>query len=373
MKIAIFLTFDYSLLTWQNSGTLDKELKIYEVLSKTYEIDFTFYSYGTNSDIDLIKNYPLFKVVPLFNNLKFNNKLFKLIYSIYIPFKHKNDLKHYDILQQHQLLGSWVVIILKILLNKPVLIRTGYDMYEFSKYTKKRYSLKILLFYLLTKISLMFASIYTVSSKCDYKFLKENFRFSHKKIKIRPNWVVNNYIKDFENRYNYKIVSVGRLDNQKNYLELIKQFPKDSKFELIIYGDGPKKIELLKQIKKDNLKVTIKNNIPNNSLLEELNNYKFYISSSKFEGNPKSLLEAMSSGCIVFATNIKNHKEIINNKNGVLFDLKKLYFLDELIKIADNFEFQKKLSKNSIETVIKNNDLNKIASLFYDDYLCLTK
>ena len=35
------------------------------------------------------------------------------------------------------------------------------------------------------------------------------------------------------------------------------------------------------------------------------------ISSSLFEGNPKTILEAMSMGCIVIASDIKNHRELI--------------------------------------------------------------
>ena len=45
----------------------------------------------------------------------------------------------------------------------------------------------------------------------------------------------------------------------------------------------------------------------------------FFVSTSKFEGNPKSVLEAMSKGCIVIASNIENHRELITNEeNGYL-------------------------------------------------------
>lgn len=43
---------------------------------------------------------------------------------------------------------------------------------------------------------------------------------------------------------------------------------------------------------------------------------------SLFEGNPKALLEALASGCLVFALKNKNIEEIIvNKKNGILFTL----------------------------------------------------
>ena len=49
-----------------------------------------------------------------------------------------------------------------------------------------------------------------------------------------------------------------------------------------------------------------------------LKNYKYYLTASKFEGNSKSVLEAMSAGCVVIASDIKNHTEFLNNKNSIL-------------------------------------------------------
>ena len=60
-----------------------------------------------------------------------------------------------------------------------------------------------------------------------------------------------------------------------------------------------------------------------------LNQYRYFISSSLFEGNPKAILEAMASGCVVIAVDIPNNAEVIkNNKTGLLYDLEK----DDLLK-----------------------------------------
>ena len=70
-----------------------------------------------------------------------------------------------------------------------------------------------------------------------------------------------------------------------------------------------------------NIKMQILNQLENDELLSLLAKYKFYISNSNFEGHPKSLLEAMSVGCVVFASNISNHIELIDHgKNGFLID-----------------------------------------------------
>ena len=123
-------------------------------------------------------------------------------------------------------------------------------------------------------------------------------------------------------------LTVGRLDKQKNYANLIKCFEQDSIYSLKIIGEGIDKEFLEEKINKNNFNVTIHKNMQHKDLLLEMKKYKFFISSSLFEGNPKTVLEAMSSGCIVIASNIKNHRDIIkHNFNGKLYDLDEMNIL----------------------------------------------
>ena len=39
MKIAVFFTWDYSLNTWKQSGTLNRELEIFKKISETKNFD----------------------------------------------------------------------------------------------------------------------------------------------------------------------------------------------------------------------------------------------------------------------------------------------------------------------------------------------
>ena len=40
MRVAVFLTYNNSLKTWLESGTIDRELKLFEELSKNYGYKF---------------------------------------------------------------------------------------------------------------------------------------------------------------------------------------------------------------------------------------------------------------------------------------------------------------------------------------------
>ena len=242
MKVAVFLTYNYSLKTWYNSGTLERELKIFKSLHENFNIEFVFFSYSDNSDKQFLRNYPEFKVVPLYTKIK-KNKYFRFFSSLVVNKHILNEIKKCDIIHQHQLLGSWVSIIYKKRAKKPLLIRTGYDMHEFSKLNKESIYKRVFLFFI-TKISLHFSDIYTVASECDKKIIDPSRKKNKSKIRIRPNWIVDNYRKNFVDRDSFKILSVGRLEDQKNFVSLIRLFDKNSKYMLKIIGEGTKKMSL---------------------------------------------------------------------------------------------------------------------------------
>jgi len=66
VNLIVFLTWDYSLKTWAESGTLDRELRLFKKLVDRYNASITFFTYGNDSDISYIKNYPEFKIILIY-------------------------------------------------------------------------------------------------------------------------------------------------------------------------------------------------------------------------------------------------------------------------------------------------------------------
>ena len=75
MKVLYIFTFGYSLETWNRSGTLQKELKIFRELSSKKGVKFTFLTYGDKKDLSFNLNEENISVVPMFEKIK-NNKYF---------------------------------------------------------------------------------------------------------------------------------------------------------------------------------------------------------------------------------------------------------------------------------------------------------
>ena len=370
MKVAVFFTWDYSLNTWHESGTIGRELKFFKSLEEKKNISFTFFTYGDSSEFKLAKEHNINEVFPVYKSTTYyKNKVIRLLSSFFIPLKLKNKINNIDMLYQNQLLGCWVPILIKKIYKKPLVIRTGYDMHDFAKQDKKS-SLIIFLYKILTIFAVKNCDYFTVTSNADLNRFKNSYpKYTHKFL-LRPNWVEVDELSDFKNRYSNKLLAVGRLVTQKNFKYLISEFANSkNNLQIDIVGNGPEKNNLTTQAKKHNVKINFLGNLSNSKLLKLYQQYKFFISTSLFEGNPKALLEAMGSGCVVIASNIKNHSDIISdNRNGYLFDIgnNNLNNKFKMLKQTDtNFS---KISKDAYLFIKNEYSLEKSINSFYEDF-----
>jgi len=364
MNIILFFTYDISLKNWEKSGLLSREILFYEKLNNDYGLTFTFITYGDLTDVSIVADKDFIKVIPVYSLIKHSeNRLIRFLKSFVIPFKIKKYIISSSLIKTNQLHGSWVPIISKILYKKPLLLRTGYDLLTFSKKNNKHPS-KIFFYYLLTKLSLFFSDIYLVSSNSDKFSLSNSFKTSGK-IKVRPNWVVNNNVTKYEDRFSDRIISVGRLEHQKNYSKLISFFG-NKNFEIDIYGNGSLKSNLIEEAKKKNTILNIHDPLPNVEILKILRNYKFFVTTSLFEGNPKVILEAMAAGCVVISLKNENIQEIITDDfNGIIINENS--DLNSLINDLHEKDWQR-LSVNARSYIFENHSIERIVYEEYKDY-----
>jgi glycosyltransferase involved in cell wall biosynthesis len=370
VHIVYFFTFGYSLDSWNSSGIIDREIKIFEKLVQKYNYKFTLVTYGGIED----KRYSIgknIKVVPIYTLIsKSENNFINIYKSFFLSRKLKKELGSFDLIKQNQLMGSWVSILLKISSRKTLYTRTGYDMFLFS--IKERKSvLKKMLYYLLTQFTLLFSNLYSVTSNSDFEFVRKSFIVGRSKLILRPNWVVSIGNDKFNERYVNRILTVGRLHAQKNYSDLIKSL-EGSSLILDVVGDGEELLKLKSLAERLNVNVNFLGIVKNSDLLEMYPKYKFFVSTSLFEGNPKAILEAMSAGCIVIARDISNNSELITtNINGILYDDKKVV-LKNLLKNLDEKAGHKNISNNAVNYIKDNNSIEKLLRNLQEDFDKLT-
>jgi len=370
LKVAVFFTWNYALTTWSESGTLSRELKFFQKIENENDVSFSFFTYGNTQDSKLAVAYKLQEVHPIYSFAKYyKSKILRILSSIYLPIRIKEKIENVDLLFQNQLLGCWIPILIKKIYKKPLIIRTGYDMLDFAKQDKKSYFV-IFLYKILTNFAVKNCNYFTVTSKNDFNRFVSTYPKYKEKFLLRPNWVEVNELTEFTERHSNRVLAVGRLVSQKNFSYLISEFENVKKdLVLDIVGTGPDVEKLIDQAKKQSVTVNLIGSLNNEELLKLYQKYKYFISTSLFEGNPKSLLEAMGSGCIVIGSNINNHSEIISdNTNGYLFEIKKSYLQRKFELVLENYANLPLISKNAHMFIKNEHSLNSSTETFYQDF-----
>jgi glycosyltransferase involved in cell wall biosynthesis len=187
------------------------------------------------------------------------------------------------------------------------------------------------------------------------------------KIFIIPNWVKKPVIKKQlgckNNQKIRNIISVGRLDQQKDHKTLIKAFAKLSvnypEITLTIYGEGVLRSFLTQLINTLNLQNRIF--LPGIAMEVEtvLASSDLFVFPSIYEGFPNALCEAMSCGLPVVASNCSGNVDIVEDGvNGLLFNSTDVESLvSSMQKLLDDPDYSNKLATNAQNIVNKFSEL----------------
>ena len=152
-----------------------------------------------------------------------------------------------------------------------------------------------------------------------------------------------------------KILNIGRLTNQKDQITILKALnilKNKINFEMIIIGRGILKEELLNFIKLNNLTKNVKIMDFVENPFPLIKQSDLFILSSKYEGLPNVLLEALVLKKFIISTNCRTGpKEIlINGKGGLLF---KVGNYGQLAKQIIYFNNNKATCKNLLKKSTK--------------------
>ena len=141
MNVVLTFTHKTSLKIWEESGLLSREISFYKKLSEKYGINFTFITYGNEYDLKFNEYFTNLKVYPLYKYVK-ESKFEILNYLKCFTFinKIKSEITTTDLIKTNQLTGGWLGLILKFKLNKPLIVRTGFDKLSFHIKRKDRCS-----------------------------------------------------------------------------------------------------------------------------------------------------------------------------------------------------------------------------------------
>lgn len=177
-----------------------------------------------------------------------------------------------------------------------------------------------------------------------------------------PNMLEKSDVNNFAKFSNKTLISVGRLEKEKDFLTLLDVFKiineKHSDVKLKIVGEGLQRKELEEKIEKLNLKdkVILTGRVSSQEVKGQMNTSSVFVLTSLCESFSLVLCEAMEVGlpCVSFNIDVGPKEIIQNGINGYLIDnrdVKDMALCIENLLIDEN-EWNK-ISKNSIESVKK--------------------
>lgn len=124
-----------------------------------------------------------------------------------------------------------------------------------------------------------------------------------------------------------EIVSVGRLESQKNQKLLIDAFELIAsdfpEYQLTIYGEGSLRKELEDYVKAKGLQERVFLPGNKNNIQEHIKDASLFVLSSDYEGIPNALIEAMAIGipCVSTDCSPGGARELIDSgKNGIIVE-----------------------------------------------------
>jgi glycosyltransferase involved in cell wall biosynthesis len=336
MQLALFFTRGVSLKLWLDSGLFDREKQLYEEHLRRRNLKKVYWlTYGTNDAAVTSKLraagrlHPDIVVLPMARF--FSGKLGCLLYSFLMPLIHRRWLKSVDIFKTNQMDGSWAAVLAKWLYHKPLVVRTGFT-WSLLRKTHNAPKHNVRMIGIAEHLAYKNASVVTVTTQIQARYIIENYHLSEEKIRIMPNYVDTRLFMPlgWGEKYPDRLVFVGRLNEEKNLSNLIEAIAKTS-LTLDIYGKGDIRDKLETQAKKLSARVNFMGVVPNDEMPAVLNRYRYYILPSFHEGMPKTLLEAMACGLVCIGTDVEGINNII--EDGVSGYLAKGTQADALVEV----------------------------------------
>lgn len=244
-----------------------------------------------------------------------------------------------------------------------------------SVYNEDMYTKKNLRLY--GWLGIHICNIYQVMTEEGKKGCIERYHIRKDKVKVIPNWIDENAIKNISYAHsNKKIITVGRATPEKNYeclidiAERIKPYAKG--WEWHIWGNFENEYgqELLNEIKKRKLDDFLIYRGVTKNIYDEYSKYSIYVMTSRFEGMPNVLLEARGSKLPIIAFDCKTGPSelIADGENGFLIPLDdEDMMLEKIKRLMDDQNIAEKMSANwdlNMDRYYKPNVMKKWEKLF---------
>ncbi len=314
MHVVLFLTYGGSLTSWRRGKVLDRELALYQELCKK-GVQVTIFSYGDGRDERLVIDSQCMSV--LCNKWR----LPKALYVLLAPIIYRANLGQADLFKTNQMRGAHAATWCGKIFRKPVILRQGYSLYEFTRDDEglRRLFAPLIRGYERRLLNRADAAIFTTKEMAARAV--KRYHLGQGKVYVVPNFVVTSIWARHhidQNRSPAVLGFVGRFSHQKNLESLVwasQGFP--VRIEMI--GSGKLEGKITSLAKHLSVQVEVFDLMTQEEIAQKMERWMCFVLPSLFEGHPKALIEAMTFGIPILAANSPGIRELIEpGKDGIL-------------------------------------------------------
>lgn len=353
MHLTLFFTYGTSLKTWDKTGMLEREVALYrKYLEHGHKVSFVTYG---RKDKKLFSTR-LKGIEICCNSLN----LPAGIYANLLPWLHAETFRNTDVIKSNQTSGALQALRVARRYRKPMVARCGYMHSEFIINQKGSES---------TEAQSALDDERKIFSGTDWievttpmmkESIIERLPDCAGKISVIPNYVDTETFRPSNAPKDIDLLFVGRLAPQKN-LPVLLEALEGLGLRTAIIGSGPQEEELKAWAKALKLDIEWLGNVPNPEIPGYLVRSKLFILPSLYEGHPKTLIEAMSSGLPVIGTNVPGIREVINHgETGWLCEPTAEEIRTAIKIMHTSIELQNQYGRNARNFAIDNYALDSI-------------
>lgn len=341
-KLLFCMTPGFKINRWKSLGILNRELKPYlEYVRRGWKVKILIF------DRDKIPELPEGIEGVCFPYPR------QLLW--FLPWTHKKLGKWADVIKTSQSRKAYFYTRAAKHWKKPILLRCGYVRGEQLETTKKL-TPKVKFYQWLEAKAFRGATYCQVPTEKLSRWVQKRYNTPKEKISVVSNFVDTDIFKPVEGfqKKDKSIISIGRLVPIKRFDLLIKACAEIPGCTVTIVGEGQERQYLECLAKELEVNLNLPGTLPNEELPKILHEHQIFAITSKWEGNPKALIEAMACGmpCLgVKAIGIENI--IKHNENGWLVGTNLRQLAEGLSTLLKNGDVRNKLSKGSREYALK--------------------
>ena len=349
------MTRDTSLREWERVGIFDRETALYRRLVER-GAEVSMVTYGGPGERDYASRLPGIRI--LCNRWHLPMRRYRQL----IPWIHERWLRRGNVFKSNQIHGSYTACRAARKWGKPVIVRCGFLPSDFLSHDDRPEGDAARIACEMEKEVFTAAQRIVVTTQAMADDVARRLPACKTKMMILPNYVDTDQFRPLpESEKDIDLLFIGRLAEQKNIEGLLAAVaPLD--MTLTIVGDGPQREMVDHACTARGDRVRWIKRLENRNIPALMGRAKVFVQPSRWEGHPKTLIEAMACGLPVIGADSPGISTTLRHGDtGWLCGIEPEKIREAIAQLAGSPDLRAKLGSSARSHAVATFSLDMIA------------